>query len=561
MYDNNANAADVASIDGVGTQADNDTVMDSSTTINDTIESSESQGISKKISDEAPAISLKVNAHRMVKDLGINIERYSCDDKGAGRLFADVFKSTLRYNATAKSWYYYNGCVWKQDNGGLNASYCAKELSDVMEIYALMPSRLGLNASFDERIEYAEQLKLYKHVRNLCNTQGKRNMINEARDMFPITHEDFDKNLSLYNCQNGTLDLDTLEFCEHNASDLLSKTSNVRYDPNAKSPDWEKFIGEVMCGDAEKARYLQKWCGYALTADTKLESCIILYGSTTRNGKSTFIETLSHMHGNTDGYSMNIQPESLAKKQNKDSRQTSGDIARLDGCRFLHAAEPPKKMLFDVQLLKQLLGRDKITARHLYQNEFEFIPLFKLFINTNYLPLVTDDTLFSSGRLNVVTFDRHFRHDEQDKGLKDKLKTIENISGIFNWCLDGLCLYRDEGLFPPQSVIDATDEYRQDSDKISNFFKDCMQQSSFNSKMSDVYSRFVDWCRENGYGVENKGNFIDEIKTKSYYAKSGTVDGKSYKNVIKGYTVAPPVYLANALSQQANNSINITETV
>jgi putative DNA primase/helicase len=129
-------------------------------------------------------------------------------------------------------------------------------------------------------------------------------------------------------------------------------------------------------------------------------------------------------------------------KQNKDSRQASGDIARLNGCRFLNASEPPKRMIFDVALLKTLLGRDTITARHLHEREFEFVPIFKLVINTNFLPLITDDYMFSSGRINVITFDRHFEPHEQDRILKTRLREPENISGLFNWCLVGLRLFK-----------------------------------------------------------------------------------------------------------------------
>ena len=112
-----------------------------------------------------------------------------------------------------------------------------------------------------------------------------------------------------------------------------------------------------------------------------------------------------------------MKPESLAVRQNLDSRQASGDIARLAGCRFCNSSEPPKRMLFDTALLKSLLGRDSITARHLYQRETTFIPKFKLVVNTNFLPTITDDTVFSSGRINVISFDRHFEPQEQDKDL------------------------------------------------------------------------------------------------------------------------------------------------
>lgn len=192
-------------------------------------------------------------------------------------------------------------------------------------------------------------------------------------------------------------------------------------------------------------------------------------------------------------------------------------------------------MLFDTALLKSLLGRDSITARHLHQREFSFIPKFKLVINTNYLPVIADDTVFSSGRINVISFDRHFEPEEQDKHLKERLRQDEELSGILNWCIEGLRLYRLEGLKPPEAVISATETYRSDSDKIGNFIKECLTKTGKNSSVKSVYELYTNWCNDNGFGVENKGNFIAELKNKGIYGSSGTVRGKTVKNIVKGY--------------------------
>ena len=497
------------------------------------------------------AIKAKIKANEGIVSKLIELDayrKYSLDDKGFGALFAEVFKDTCRYNATAKEWYFYNGKVWTRDEGSMRTLNKAKELADGLLIYATT-------------IEEEKQKQNYiDYVSKLGQLRFRETMVKDSRDIHFVTQSDFDKNLDLFNCQNGTLNLKTFDFTPHNSDDLLSKISNVIYEPFAKSEEWEKFINEVMQGDTDKTEYLQKILGYSLTADTNLETCFILYGATTRNGKSTLIETMLYMLGNTAGYGMSMQPQTLAQKQNKDSRQASGDIARLDGCRFLNASEPPKRMIFDVGLLKNLLGRDSITARHLHEREFEFIPRFKLFINTNFLPLITDDTLFTSGRINVITFDRHFEPHEQDKNLKNKLIKAENLSGILNWCIEGLKLYYKDGAKPPQAVTTATDEYRTNSDKIGNFIAECLeQQANTNTKALDVYIKYKEWCSNNGFGVENKGNFFDELRGKNIFAPSGTINGVTVRNVIKDYVLIrdeieerPPYYSYSSRKSDRN---------
>ena len=451
----------------------------------------------------------------------IHAENYETSDKGNARLFADIFKDKHRYCSTRKDFMLFDGKRWIDDLEGLSARKSAKELSDALIRYAVTVDTDG---------------KYLKAVTPLCNLRNRNNMLQDSRDLSYFTNEQLDVNDYILNVQNGTLDLsgDKPIFMEHSPDMLLSKICNVNYEPGAKCEVWEKFINEIMQNDKSKIEYLQKIAGLSLTGNTSEETAFILYGSTTRNGKSTFCETLIYLLGD---YALTMRPETLATKQNTDSRQANGDVARLCGCRFVNASEPPKRMLFDTALLKSLLGRDSITARFLHQREFEFIPKFKLVINTNYLPVITDDTIFSSGRLNVVSFDRHFEPHEQDKHLKDKLRKKEELSGILNWCLEGLRLYRKDGLKAPAAVQKATNAYRADSDKIGNFINECLKKTDTNSKAKEIYDCYVKWCADNGYGIENKGNFFAEMKNKGLFATSGTVTGKTVKNVIKGYVI------------------------
>ncbi len=456
---------------------------------------------------------------QVLKDL--HAERYETSDKGFGRLFADVFKDKHRYNPSRKDFMRYDGKRWIDDIEGLSARASAKVLSDALVRYAVNVDTEG---------------KYLKAVAALCNIRNRNNMLQDSKDVYFFSNEQLDVNDYLLNVQNGTLDLSGNEpvFLSHSPDMLLSKICNAEYDPAADCREWKKFLLEIMQDDREKISYLQKIAGLSLTGNTEQETCFILYGSTTRNGKSTFCETLIHLLGD---YAVTMKPESLAVRQNLDSRQASGDIARLAGCRFCNASEPPKRMLFDTALLKSLLGRDSITARHLYQRETTFIPKFKLVVNTNFLPTITDDTVFSSGRINVISFDRHFEPQEQDKDLKNRLRDKSEVSGILNWCIEGLRLYRKEGLKPPTAVQTATDTYRTDSDKVGNFINECLAKTGRNSKAKDVYEAYTKWCDDNGYGCENKGNFFAELKAKGLFMNSGTVEGKTVRNIVKGYTV------------------------
>lgn len=449
---------------------------------------------------------------------------YDQTDIAMAKLFSNIFCGIARYNTTAKEWYVYDGTVWKKDAGGMNIAKFAKTFADALLIYCTTIE--------DER----RKNEYVKYVSRFSRYNNRESLIKDARSEMFISMEDFDRNGNLFNCLNGTYHLDTGEFSEHDPDDLISKCSNVIFDPEAASPAFESFINEIMMNDQAKIAYLQKSLGVSLTTDTSLEMCWIWYGPSTRNGKGTLAETISYMMGNSSGYALAMAPETLALRKNKDTRQASGDIARLHGCRFLNASEPPKRMLFDAALLKTLLGRDTIVARHLCEREFEFTPQFKLFINTNYLPQIQDQSLFTSGRINVVLFERHFEQEEQDHKLKDRLREPGNISGIFNWCLEGLKLYREIGIDPPETVLNATADYQKSSDKIQMFMDDQMIKSrNKNEPAGEAYRRYADWCEDNGFRTESKRSFFDDLQAKGLFGERGTVNGTTVKNVIRGY--------------------------
>lgn len=453
-------------------------------------------------------------------------KRYSKNDIGMSELFSDIYKSKIRYNVTAKQWYYFNGKVWKEDTGAMITLQKMKELSKALIIYA--------SSIPDE----SRRETFVKFINTLGNYNTREKIVKDSKTRLYIEQTNFDENTDLFNCQNGTLNLKTFEFKAHSPDDLLSKISNVHYVQNAECPIFDKFINEVMENNQSKINFLQTILGYSLTTDTSQETCFIIYGPSSRNGKSTLMDTILYMFGD---YANTTMPETLSAKKIKDSSKASSDIARLDGCRLLNISEPPQQMIIDSSLLKTLLGKDKIPARYMYKEFFEFYPAFKVFINTNYLPIIDDNTVFNSGRVNVITFNRHFTQKEQRKSLKQELKNQDEMSGIFNWCLKGLENYIKERntqngrLIIPQEVIQDTRNYEISNDKFNHFIAQEMIESDDNVTLSEVYYRYAQWCRKNNLPQLSKAEVKNKFKDRNRLQDRATISGKTRPNVIMGY--------------------------
>lgn len=216
----------------------------------------------------------KLNYNHKILDRLAQLEpenNYPRDDKGLSKLFSDMYKDELRYNVTSKKWMFFDGKKWKEDLEGMHVARLAKELATNLCKYSIEISNQENNKGYSE------------YVNKLGNFSKRETMIKDARDVNFMSNEDLDKDAFIFNCKNGTINLKTFEFKEHNPKDLLSKISNVVYDPKASSLLFEKFVNEIMIEDSDKINYLQKILGHSLTGHVMLETCFILYGATTRN--------------------------------------------------------------------------------------------------------------------------------------------------------------------------------------------------------------------------------------------------------------------------------------
>jgi putative DNA primase/helicase len=448
------------------------------------------------------------------KDFGEN-PLYPQNDIGIARLFFDLHQNLIRYVIEPKTWFAFDGRRWTQKKGMFHAAELCKAFTQAFSEYTAQT--------------HSDDADLLKWAGKLTARRNRDGILCDARSIAPMSIADFDRSKLLFNCANGTLNLQNFALQNFNHTDFITKLSDVKYDVKAQFPRWELFIDEVMCGDAATSVYLQKALGYSLTGLTEYESFYILFGATTRNGKSTLIDAVTNVLGD---YACTIQPQTLARRST-DGAAASPDIARLKGARLVNMPEPEKGLELNAALIKQMTGGDKITVRAMYESPIEMYSEFKPFINTNHLPRTTDNTIFTSGRVKVIPFERHFTEEEQDTGLKKAFGSRRAMSAILNWLVAGYRLLLETGFDMPERVRLAVAEYRQETDVIGAFLSDCViEHEGSRIPTPEMYTRYVQWAGENGYKPLNNRNFVGELRLRCDIRKN------RYSNVAVGLALA-----------------------
>jgi putative DNA primase/helicase len=428
----------------------------------------------------------------------VNNRRYGWADAGGARLFMDCCGDCVQYASDRRKWLFYDGKRWDAD--GENAvKEKLKELSDALTVYGLR------DVADDRRADFLKWAAKWQQLRQ------RETILKDAASVRPVKSDRFDRDPLILNVQNGTLDLKTFSLKPHNSGDMLSRVAAVAYDPAATSPRWAQFIEEVTNGDQALAQYIQKAVGYALTGSTSQECLYILFGASSRNGKSTLLETVAAMLGD---YAATANPETFTKSARTNDNAPSEDIARLAGVRFVTVSEPPRGMELNASLVKSLTGRDSIKARRLYESSFEYVPQFKLFFNSNHRPRVDDMTVFESERIKLIPFSVHFGRDRRDPYLKDTLQAKENLSGVLNWALEGLRMLRKDGFSMPPAVVQATEEYRRKQDKLLQFLEERTETGAgYEVPLMELHNAFGEWCSASGLvsvGVPRFRELLDE---------------------------------------------------
>ena len=421
---------------------------------------------------------------------------YSFDDMGNALRLTDAFSERIRYSYVDKCWYYYDDRVWRRDQSGVIG-----RLTDeiVEEMRHTLPDYLKQPVDQEDT-----EKQFQKHLKYSRSNKGKKAMLNETMHHVPIEPYQMDAHNHLLNTPNGILRLRTGVLEGHDPTLYLSKMTLCEYTDKSDCPRWETFLSDIFAGDQELIHYIQKAVGYSLTGSTAEQCAFFCYG-TGRNGKSTFLDTISAMLGD---YAVNIQPETIMIRHNAGNGANS-DIARLKGARFVTSVEPNEGMKLNEGLVKQLTGGDKVTARYQYGSEFEFTPEFKLWMGTNHKPIIRGTDTGIWRRVHLIPFTVTIPEHKVDKHLGHHLRA--ELPGILRWAVEGCLMWQREGLKKPKAVEEAVKEYRGEMDVVAAFLDACCVVGSGREKTTDLYQAYTQWADENNEYKMSSRKFGQEL--------------------------------------------------
>lgn len=403
-------------------------------------------------------------------------------------------------------WHVWDGARWSRDRDG------AATRAAVATIKAALRELAQLTGHQRE--------ELYADVKRVESAAGIDGILRITAALRPlaVAADHLDADPFLFNTAGGTLDLRTGEVRPHDPADLITKVAGCGLDSAADGPHFGKFLAEILPDD-EVRGFVQRLAGYAMLGAVREHVLPIMIG-TGQNGKSTLLDVLSDAFGD---YAIAAEPELLVDRGNA---HPTGQ-ADLLGARLAVCAETDEGRRLAAATVKRLTGGDKVRARRMRQDFFEFEPSHTVVLVTNHKPKVAGDDPALWRRIRVVPFDVVVS--EPDPRLPERLAL--ELPAVLAWAYGGYTAYAERGLDAPAAVTKRTDDYRAESDALGRFLDEhTIASPHAYARARQLFTAWSEWCHGAGETPGTEVEFAAAM-ARHGFEKKRSAGGQIYRGI------------------------------
>lgn len=321
------------------------------------------------------------------------------------------------------------------------------------------------------------------------------------------------------------IDLLTGQIRKTVATDYCTKIAGAPYcaKPGTPHPLWDAFLQRVTADNPELIGFLQRFLGYCLTGHVHEQVLVFLFG-TGQNGKGVFVNTVSKIFGTY----ATVAPMEMFLTSNVDRHPA--EIAKLRGARLVIAQETQKGRRWDEAKIKNLTGGDRLTARYMRGEWFDFQPTHKLLIVGNHKPSLSSVDIAIRRRFLLVPFTVTIEAGERDPDLEAKF--VAEWPAIVRWMVNGCLEWRRlGGLMVPKIVRDATDEYLADQDALEQWVAErVITYPDAFVLTATLFADWKTWAEHRNLAAGTVTAFVESMTDKGHQKKNMNY-GRGFKGI------------------------------
>lgn len=332
-------------------------------------------------------------------------------------------------------------------------------------------------------------------------------------------------NGKIVNLKNGLLNIETLILSPHTPEFVSLTQLSVAYDTEAQCPVWNDCVSAWMNGDEaqEKTVLLQQFAGYCITSTMQYDRALFLVGDG-GNGKSTFVDTIAMVVGEQSTSHIDLE-----------------DIAGQFGMyglvgKKLNIVEEVHGNYYQSNKLKKLISGEPVTINVKYKDPFAFMPTAKFMFAVNIMPRVDDTSTAMERRICAILFKNNFRNSPNTALRSGKGILASELSGIFNWMLEGAKMLRErKGFVVTREQILLLSEYRQENSSVEGFIAECLSfEEGVMTTVRELYDEYKEYCSKDGRKFKGNIGFTKELKAYGVrYSKFSFIERENGRDVAR----------------------------
>lgn len=401
-----------------------------------------------------------------------------------------------------RAWMRWDGKVWAQ----------------VIDAEAIELVRVKLKALFTRLASHPDlRPEDVKRISVLLTKRKAADVTYFLRGLLAVGADKFDAHPDLINCQNGVVDLRNGEVRDHDRYLFFSKITPGDYLPDATHPDWDQALAAIP----EDIQYwLQVRYGQAITGYPVDDDVLPVQSGGGSNGKSTIVNAVLSAVG---GFGVVVPEKTLLANMGEHPTE----VMVFRGARLAIIEETPEGKHLPTKRLKDLVGTPVMTGRYMHKDFVQWDATHSLFLNSNYVPQVTETDHGTWRRLALVKFPYKYVHpmdplmaDNErhgDPGLRDRLRfnTDDQLEAVLAWLIEGAQAWYagDRSMVKtPLTVAVDTADWRAETDLIMAF---CMEKVTFDPSSrvvsKELFECFTEWLQESGRQLWSEQTFASRF--------------------------------------------------
>lgn len=310
----------------------------------------------------------------------------------------------------------------------------------------------------------------------------------------------------LLNVKNGMIDLRTGDLLEHDPSYMSSAQLPIMWDPDAKAPEYEKWIYDRI---ADQVDDLEEVSATMLDPSRTPSKAVFLFGPS-RSGKSTYIRILQEIAGDQNRSAITLH-------QLTEDRFAAANVY---GKILNSAADLSSRHVDDLSIFKMMTGEDTIPANRKYGNQFFFTNKALFAFSANEPPTVGEVSRAYLERIKPFDFPKTFAGAE-NPAIEEAI--MQELPGVVVRLVRAWARMRERGGYQPTNPR-VRRAFEIKSNRVLQWITDemmiietgtLMVPEGGGNSLTDLYQRFTKWSADQKAAPMGRKTFTSHLESQT----------------------------------------------